>query len=149
MDVQAEVLRLLLTDLSRVVSEPTTATDALQTIVDDLRRVGEELGNELASAHERDRSIADAVTNHRSECDAWEERAGTAADSGYDHLVQRALKRKNSHECILTALRDHQAAVQKELQALQPQMAALQAMAAQAKALLELIVARKQQAGVG
>jgi len=149
MDVQAEALRLLLTDLSQVASEPATSADALRTFVDDLSRVGDELGNELSGALQRDRAIGGAITNHRTECDAWEERAGTAADSGYDHLVQRALKRKNAHECILTALRDHQAVVQKELQALQHQMAALQAMAAQAKALLELIVARKQQAGVG
>ena len=149
MNVQAEVLRLLLTDLSHVASQPNTAEEVLQTFIDELVRAGEELGSELSTAFLRERSIATAIGINRSECDVWEELAGTAADSGHEQLVQRATKRKNAYETILTALRDHQAAVQKELQTLQHQMAALQAMAAHAKSYLEQVVARKQQAGIG
>jgi phage shock protein A len=148
MNVQAEVLRLLLTDLSKFDSEPTTAENSLRTFTEDLRRVADELGNELASALQRERSIAEAIRINRSECDEWEERAGMAADSRYERLVQRAKKWKTAHESILTALRDHQATVQKDLQVLQNQMAGLQAMAAHAKARLDLIIARRQQAGV-
>lgn len=148
MHVQAEVLRLLLTDLSQVASEPTAAEQWLRTFVDDLSQVAAELGNELSSTFLRDRSIAHAININRGECDEWELRAGTAADAGHDQLVQRALKRKNAYESILTALRDQQATVQKELQTLQHQMAALQAIAAHAKARLEVIVARRQGSGI-
>jgi phage shock protein A len=108
MNVQAEVLRLLLTDFSQVDSKPVTAEDALRAVIDDLGRVGEELGNELSNACLRERSIAEAININRSECDTWDERAGMAADAGHEQLVQQALKWKNAHESILTALRDHQ-----------------------------------------
>ena len=148
MNVQSEVQRLLLTDLSQVVSEPTGAEEWLRTFVEDLSRVAAELGNELSRAFLRDGSIAHAISINRAECDEWDVRRGTAADAGHDQLVQRALKRKNAYESILTALRDQQTAVQNELQMLRHQMAALQAITAHAKAHLEVVVARRQQSGI-
>ena len=90
--------------MSHVASEPNTAEHVLQTFIYDLVRAGEELGSELSTAFLRERSIAEAININRFEYDAWEEHAGTAADSGHEQLVQRAMKRKKAYESILTAL---------------------------------------------
>src|SRR5688572_25797705 len=121
MNVQAEVLRLLLTDFTQVASEPTAAEQWLMALVDDLSRVAPGLGNELSRAFLRDRSIAHAINVNTAEFDEWEARAGKATDAGHDQLAHRALKRKNAYESILDALRDQQAAVQNDLQMLQRQ----------------------------
>ena len=148
MTVQPEVLRVLLVDLAKVVADSSTAETALRQLLCDIDRIAEEVGNTLANAALREKSIADALDSNRSELSVWEERASIAADAGHHNLVKVALQRKGNHASIINALRDQQLMVLADLQILQNQLNALQAMALFSKAHLDVVVARKRAQAV-
>ncbi|MBS0206576.1 MAG: PspA/IM30 family protein [Planctomycetes bacterium] len=109
-----------------------------QSIAEATRETAKVLANEKLMAKE-------LSTNEQQALD-WRRKAETAVDDGDDGLARRALRRKQEHEKLVTALRDQLTTAQDASRTLKCQLDGMQAKMAEAKRNLATLSARKRAA---
>jgi len=139
----SDILSANLNDLTEGFEDPEKMLrQAIREMEESIASATQETAKALAN----EKVLSKELKNNQTQGQKWQSRAEQAVESGDDDLAKKALKRKNEHDKLVTALEDQMDSAQGATQSLRRQLEGMKAKLSEAKRNLATLSARQRAA---
>jgi len=139
----SDILSANLNDLTEGFEDPEKMLrQAIREMEESIASATQETAKALAN----EKVLSKELENNRIQGQKWQSRAEQAVESGDDELAKKALKRKNEHDKLVTALEDQMDSANSATQSLRRQLDGMKAKLSEAKRNLATLSARQRAA---
>lgn len=139
----SDIISANLNDLTEDFEDPERM---LRQAIREMEESIADASRETAKALANEKLLTKELANNQTQAEKWHARAEQAVASGDDELAKKALKRKNEHDKLVTALEDQMNSAREATQSLRKQLEGMKAKLSEAKRNLATLSARQRAA---
>ena len=148
MGLLRRVSDIISANLTEIVSRFENPEKMLRQAVEEMEKSVQDAAQLTAKAMANQKKLAKELAHNEQQVAIWQARAEKASSAGDDALARRALTRKQEHEKLVLALREHTSAAAKACRTLQKQMENMNTKLSEAKRNFATLSVRNRAAAV-